>query len=129
MSTDARSNNTQHDGLTFKTWVINLFEDERERTSIKPVIALLGSLFLCGTMLVNSINSAFIPADFLVDAVMIITAIGMGADSLDKFSLRGRRSGNYSSNDYNDDSGQFTNGPYPSALPDDKIGQTSSELL
>jgi hypothetical protein len=30
----------------------------------------------------------FEPADVLVNAVMIITAIGMGADSLDKFSFK-----------------------------------------
>jgi hypothetical protein len=28
------------------------------------------------------------PSDVLVNAVMIITAIGMGADSLDKFSFK-----------------------------------------
>jgi hypothetical protein len=31
------------------------------------------------------------PSDALVDAVMIITAIGMGADSLDKFSPKGKK--------------------------------------
>ena len=70
--------------MTFKQWVIDLFKDERGSISIKPVVALIGTLFLCGTLVVNN----FKPNDSLVDAVMIITAIGLGADSLDKFSKK-----------------------------------------
>lgn len=73
--------------MNFKQWIVDLFKDERGSTSIKPVIAFLGSLFLCGTMLVNSFSHEdFAPSAELVNAVMFITAIGMGADSLDKFS-------------------------------------------
>jgi hypothetical protein len=73
--------------MTFKEWIVDLFKDERGAISVKPVIAFFGALFLCGTMLANSYSSKEIaPSDKLVDAVMIITAIGMGADSLDKFS-------------------------------------------
>ena len=73
--------------MNFKQWVIDLFKDERGSTSVKPVIALIGSLFLSVTMTINSFShSDFAPADNLVDAVLIITAIGMGADTLDKFS-------------------------------------------
>lgn len=75
--------------MNFKNWIIELFKDERGSTSIKPVIALLGALFLCGTMSANSFTHGDIkPSDELVNAVMIITAIGMGADTLDKFSQR-----------------------------------------
>ena len=73
--------------MNFKKWIIDLFKDERGSTSIKPVIALLGALFLCGTMMANSFTHGDIkPSEDLVNAVMIITAIGMGADTLDKFS-------------------------------------------
>lgn len=73
--------------MNFKQWVIDLFKDERGSTSVKPVIALLGALFLSITMTINSFShSNFAPANNLVDAVLIITAIGMGADTLDKFS-------------------------------------------
>lgn len=73
--------------MNFKQWIIDLFKDERGSTSIKPVIAFVGALFLCGTMLANSFTEEhFKPADELVNAVMVITAIGMGADTLDKFS-------------------------------------------
>ena len=76
--------------MTFSQWIVDLFKDERGSTSIKPVIAFVGALFLCGTMLANSFTEEhFKPSDKLVDAVMLITAIGMGADSLDKFSLKG----------------------------------------
>lgn len=75
--------------MNFKQWVVELFKDERGSTSIKPVIALMGALFLCITMMVNSFTQGDIkPSDTLVDAVMIITAIGMGADTLDKFSFK-----------------------------------------
>jgi hypothetical protein len=73
--------------MTFKEWVIDIFKDERGAISVKPVIAFIGALFLCGTMLVNSFSEEhFKPAAELVNAVMVITAIGMGADTLDKFT-------------------------------------------
>jgi hypothetical protein len=79
--------------MNFKQWVIDLFKDERGSTSVKPVIALLGALFLSVTMTINSFShSDFAPADNLVDAVLIITAIGMGADTLDKFSSPKKKS-------------------------------------
>jgi len=75
--------------MNFKQWIIELFKDERGSTSIKPVIAFIGTLFLCGTMLANSFTHGDIkPSDALVEAVMVITAIGMGADTLDKFSFK-----------------------------------------
>jgi len=78
--------------MNFKAWVIDLFKDERGSTSIKPVIAFIGSLFLCVTMLLNSYtHEQFKPAAELVNAVMVITAIGMGADTLDKFSFKGKK--------------------------------------
>jgi ATP/ADP translocase len=76
--------------MTFKQWIIELFKDERGSTSIKPVIAFVGALFLCGTMLANSFShEEFKPSAELVNAVMVITAIGMGADTLDKFTKKG----------------------------------------
>ena len=77
--------------MTFKEWIIDLFKDERGAISVKPVIAFVGALFLCGTMLVNSFSHAdFAPSPELVNAVMVITAIGMGADTLDKFTHKGK---------------------------------------
>ena len=78
--------------MNFKEWILDLFKDEKGSTSIKPVIALVGSLFLCITMLLNSYtHEQFKPAAELVNAVMVITAIGMGADTLDKFSFKGKK--------------------------------------
>jgi hypothetical protein len=78
--------------MNFKQWIIDLFKDERGSTSIKPVIAFVGALFLCATMTMNSFSIADIkPSAELVNAVMVITAIGMGADSLDKFSFKGKK--------------------------------------
>ena len=49
--------------MNFKQWVIDLFKDERGSTSVKPVIALLGALFLSVTMTINSFShSDFAPA-------------------------------------------------------------------
>ena len=73
--------------MTFKKWITELFKDERGSVSIKPVVAFIGALFLCGTMLANSFTEEhFKPAAELVNAVMVITCIGLGADSIDKFS-------------------------------------------
>jgi len=75
--------------MNFKEWILDLFKDERGSTSIKPVVALIGTLFLCGTMTANALSEKnFNPSDTLINSVMIITAIGMGADSLDKFSKK-----------------------------------------
>jgi hypothetical protein len=73
--------------MTFKEWIIDIFKDERGAISVKPVIALIGALFLSGTMLANSFtHKEFAPSPELVNAVVIVTAIGMGADTLDKFT-------------------------------------------
>jgi hypothetical protein len=75
---------------SFKDWLVDLFKDERGSTSIKPVIAFLGAIFIFGTMTANSFSHAdFAPSPELVNAALVITAIGMGADSLDKFSHKG----------------------------------------
>jgi hypothetical protein len=48
---------------------------------------MVGAMFLCVTMVLNSFSHAdFAPSPELVNAVMLITGIGMGADTLDKFS-------------------------------------------
>lgn len=79
--------------MTFKKWVIDLFKDERGSTSVKPVIAFMGAVFLCVSMVVNSLShSGFSPSETLVDAVLVITAIGMGSDTLDKFSFKKTKS-------------------------------------
>lgn len=75
--------------LSFKEWIVDIFKDERGAISVKPVIAFVGAMFLCITMVGNSYSAKDIaPSDKLVDAVMIITAIGMGADTLDKFTSK-----------------------------------------
>jgi transposase len=75
--------------MNFKQWIIDLFKDERGSTSVKPVVAFVGTLFLCVTMTLNSYShESFKPAESLVNAVLVITAIGMGADSIDKFSKK-----------------------------------------
>lgn len=74
---------------TFKQWLIALFKDERGEPSIKPVIALIGTIFLCITMTINSLSQKdFNPNPELVYAVMAITVAGMGSDTLDKFSFK-----------------------------------------
>ena len=75
--------------MNFKEWVVEIFKDERGSISVKPVIAMIGALFLCITMMLNSFSHAdFAPSPELVNAVMMITAIGMGADTIDKFSSK-----------------------------------------
>jgi hypothetical protein len=75
----------------FINWVTELTKDERGNISVKPVIAIVGALTLCFTMLISGFTHKEVdPSDALVDAVVIITAIGMGADTLDKFSLRSK---------------------------------------
>jgi hypothetical protein len=77
--------------MKFKEWIIDLFKDERGAISVKPVIAMIGALFLCITMMLNSFSHAdFSPSPELVNAVMLITGIGMGADTVDKFTSKSK---------------------------------------
>jgi len=83
--------------VTFKEWIIDLFKDERGQASIKPVIALIGTIFLCVTMTINSLSQKdFNPNAELVYAVMAITIAGMGSDTLDKFSFKRKDNSNQS---------------------------------
>ena len=83
--------------MNFKQWIIDLFKDERGSTSVKPVVALIGTLFLCVTMTLNSYSHQdFKPAPELVNAVLVITAIGMGSDTIDKFTHKGDKTENES---------------------------------
>ena len=114
--------------MKFSAWLKELFEDERQHTSIKPVIALIGALTLCVMMVINAVlKTAFNPSTALVDAVMIITSIGMGADSLDKFSFRGR--GGYSPNESYIHPEGSTDNTDSSNVPDQNIGNSSREVL
>lgn len=75
--------------MTFKQWVLDLLKDERGATSIKPVVALACTIFLCIALVANSFNHKDIaPSDTLVDAVMYICIAAMIGDTGDKFSLR-----------------------------------------
>lgn len=108
--------------VTFKAWIIELLQDERGGTSVKPVIALLGALTLCIMMVINAVlKTAFNPSGALVDAVMVITSIGMGADSLDKFSLKGHSGTTDGSTVLKQDD--------PPITPDKNIGQSSNQVL
>ena len=86
---EKNQNLSREQRTTFKEFVINLFEDERGRTSIKPVISFVGSMFLCATLIVNLTSSATINlSDALINAIMVIVSVGMSGDTIDKFSYK-----------------------------------------
>jgi len=73
----------------FVDWVDNLLKDERGVASIKPVVALLGALFLGGTLICSTVtHGAVSPSSDLVNAIMVITCVGMTGDTIDKFSKK-----------------------------------------
>lgn len=75
--------------MKFKEWLLDLFKDERGSTSVKPVLAVLCTLFLCITMTANSFTHGDIkPSEELVDAVMLVTLVCLGTDTADKFSFK-----------------------------------------
>jgi len=75
--------------ITFVGWVIELLKDERGATSIKPVIALIGGLILCGALVLTFfMKNAHVPSDTLINAVVFITIAAMGGDTVDKFSFK-----------------------------------------
>lgn len=75
----------------FRKFVTDMMKDERGSFSIKPFIAVFGTLALTVSLFVSGFTKKeFQPSDAIVEAIMIITIVGMGADTLDKFSLRGK---------------------------------------
>ncbi|MBJ7298735.1 MAG: hypothetical protein JHC73_21125 [Dolichospermum sp.] len=77
-----------------KQFFTSLLQDERGQQSTKRILAILGMLFLCGTMTANSFSHEEIkPSAELVSAIEFIVIACIGATSLDKFSsLGGKKS-------------------------------------
>jgi hypothetical protein len=74
-----------------KNFLKSLLADERGQQSTKRVIAILGMLFLCVTMILNSYSHEDMkPSPELVSAVEFIVIACVGASSLDKFSFKGK---------------------------------------
>lgn len=70
-----------------KTFFKSMLSDERGATSSKRVIGFMCAIFLCVTMALNSYSHESIkPADTLVDAVLTIACICIGASTVDKFT-------------------------------------------
>jgi hypothetical protein len=70
-------------------FIKKLLTDERGSLSTKRIIAIISALFICVTLLVNSFSHQEIgPSDKLVDAVMVICCVAMGATTFDKFSFK-----------------------------------------
>lgn len=67
----------------------SLFSGYEEGLSIKAVIALLGTFFLCLTLFANSfLGDQYYPSDDLVDAVKWIVIAAMFANTWDFFQKR-----------------------------------------
>jgi hypothetical protein len=89
--------------MTFKEWFLELMRDERGSVSIKPVVAILGTIFLCSSLMISAYSSKTIQfSDTLVNSIMVITCIGLGADTFDKFSYKRGQSNFGGRQDYSD---------------------------
>lgn len=70
-----------------KNFIKSLLQDESGQQSTKRILAMLGMVFLCVTMILNSYSHESIkPAPELVSAVEVIVCVCIGATSLDKFA-------------------------------------------
>ena len=67
----------------------DLFRDERGSTSIKPVVGLICALTLCIILFINCYKSDLKLEDVIVNAVLLLAIVGIGADTVDKFSIKG----------------------------------------
>jgi hypothetical protein len=70
--------------MTFIQWVQDLFKDERGSTSIKPLVGFICTLVLCTVLCFK-----FTPDTTALNAVLLLAVVGIGADTVDKFSLKG----------------------------------------
>lgn len=72
-----------------KNFIKSLLQDESGQQSTKRILAIVGTLFLCVTMSLNSYSHESIkPAPELVSAVEMIVCVCIGATSLDKFASK-----------------------------------------
>ena len=66
----------------FKT----LFADKDGQQSTKRIIAMIGMLFLCGTMVATACRCSIKPDENLISSIEMIVIVALGATSLDKFA-------------------------------------------
>lgn len=71
----------------FITWLDKLLKDERGEPSVNPLISLLGTSCLIICLFVN-LFVHITPSQLLVDAIVIIICVGMGSNTVDKFSFK-----------------------------------------
>ena len=72
-----------------KDFFKSILQDERGRQSTKRLLAILGTLFLCITLVINiSVKGACTPSAEIVSAIEFIVIACVSATSLDKFSKR-----------------------------------------
>ena len=72
-----------------KKFFKSLLSDESGQQSTKRILAIIGTLFLCVTMMLNSYSHEEIkPSSELVSAVEMIVIVCVGATTIDKFSKK-----------------------------------------
>lgn len=70
-----------------KNFFKSMLSDERGAVSSKRIIGFMCATFLCVTMALNSYSHESVkPSDKLVDAVLAIACICIGASTVDKFT-------------------------------------------
>lgn len=68
----------------------SLLSDERGQQSSKRILAILGTLFLCVTMIINSSREeAMQLSNELISAIEMIVISCIGSTTIDKFSYKG----------------------------------------
>jgi len=67
-----------------------LFLDERGSVSIKPFLAYICTIYLCFSLAFTVAVPTTKPSDSIVNAIMMIAMACLGADTADKFSLKGK---------------------------------------
>lgn len=67
-----------------------LFLDERGSVSIKPFLAYICTIYLCVSLAFTVAVPTTKPSDSIVNAIMMIAMACLGADTADKFSLKGK---------------------------------------
>jgi hypothetical protein len=75
--------------MAMKKFFKSLLSDESGQQSTKRILAIIGTLFLCVTMMLNSYSHEEIkPSAELVSAVEMIVIVCVGATTVDKFSKK-----------------------------------------
>lgn len=75
--------------MKFGEFIISLFKDERGQISMKPVIAILGTIAIITSLIIDVLSKVNLSiSEAIIYGLVTIILAAMGTDTMDKFSFK-----------------------------------------